>query len=207
MASLREKKCLPCQGGVPPLEYGECFKLRNQLNSRWHLNAGGDRLFCSLGIVGFSQNIPYLFREIGELSERENHHPELYCSRKRLDIQIWTHKINALVESDFILASKIDDILMKSNIPTTAFDQPHYIPPTEKYTEWHTLPKKRVLYRQFSFRNFRLPWEYALKILHPAEGFHREDLAVELGFGRLGIEIDQSQGKPLADKIDHLIKA
>jgi 4a-hydroxytetrahydrobiopterin dehydratase len=48
--------------------------------------------------------------EIGQLAEQEGHHPDLCVSWGKLDVQIYTHKIQGLTESDFILAAKIDEL-------------------------------------------------------------------------------------------------
>jgi len=47
---------------------------------------------------------------VGELAERVGHHPDLYLSWGKVKINIWTHKINGLTESDFILAAKIEEL-------------------------------------------------------------------------------------------------
>jgi len=45
---------------------------------------------------------------IGELAEAQGHHPDIYLSWGKVRLAIWTHKINGLTESDFILAAKAD---------------------------------------------------------------------------------------------------
>ena len=209
-ALLREKKCLPCRGGVPPLESQECQKLCNQLNSRWHLNDRSDRLFCSLEVSDPRKNILYLFRKLGELSEHENHHPELRWFRGRLDIEIWTHKISALVESDFILAAKMDIILAESGIETQSFDKAcceGALPTsTETYRGWSICPRNNIHYRSFSFPDFKLPWEYTLTLLDPTKDFYGENLGMGLGFGHLEVRMDGLQERTIMDKINQLIK-
>ena len=211
MALLGEKKCLPCQGGVPPLESAECHKLCRQLNARWHLNRNADRLFCSLGMEEHPPNIFFLFRELGELSERENHHPELRWRSGRLDVEIWTHKIDALVESDFILAAKMDNILDKSGIATLSFAHPCEKGASEVFSEtyrgWGVIPGKNNFFRRFSFENFRSPWEWALKLLDPAGSLHGHDLGIELGYGHLGVRVGGPRGRDTVDKIHHLMTA
>ena len=188
------------------MEPGECRSLCDRLNPRWHLNPEADRLLCSLGISGSSRNAIWLFRKIGELSERENHHPELRWFQERLDIELWTHKIGALVESDFILADKIDAILEESGIPVESFDAPCRKGGTPAfsgtYRGWHIVSGKEVLCRRFSFADFRHPWEYALGILD----LDGESLAVDLGFGHLEVEVGGPHGRDLADKISQLME-
>lgn len=110
MMDLTEKTCVPCQGGVPPLPARECRELHGRLHKRWSLNDSATRLSCSLSFKNFKE--PFgLAVQIGDLAEEEGHHPEIHLGWGHLDIQVWTHKIGALVESDFILAAKIDRIL------------------------------------------------------------------------------------------------
>jgi 4a-hydroxytetrahydrobiopterin dehydratase len=45
---------------------------------------------------------------VGELAEGEGHHPDIYLAWGKVGVKIWTHKIDGLTESDFILAAKID---------------------------------------------------------------------------------------------------
>ncbi len=47
---------------------------------------------------------------VGELAEEQGHHPDLLLAWGKVEITIWTHKINGLTESDFILAAKIDQL-------------------------------------------------------------------------------------------------
>lgn len=48
--------------------------------------------------------------KIGEIAEQEGHHPDIILSYGKVKIQLWTHKISGLSESDFILAAKCDKI-------------------------------------------------------------------------------------------------
>ena len=207
---MGEKKCLPCQGGVPPLEPKQCRELLDQLHSRWYLNNRADRLLCSLGVSDPFRDAPYLFREFGALSEYENHHPELRWFRGRLDIEIWTHKIHGLVESDFILAAKMDTILSQSGMETKAFPTACYeempLVHSEMYQGWCIYPRNNVYFRRFSFANFKIPWEYTLKLLDPSKGFYGKKLGIGLGFGHLEVRMDGLQERSIIDKVNQLIK-
>lgn len=48
--------------------------------------------------------------QVGDLAEQQGHHPDIHLSWGRVRVAIWTHKIDGLTESDFILAAKIDEI-------------------------------------------------------------------------------------------------
>ncbi len=109
---LKNKKCIPCVGGVPPLS-GESKKIYlKKINPSWKLTNEDTRLEREVSLKGFL--IPLeVSNEIGKLAEDEWHHPDLHISFNKLVIEIWTHKINDLVESDFIFAAKVDDILKR----------------------------------------------------------------------------------------------
>ena len=108
--SLVKITCIPCQGGVPPLSCEEALSLKKQLHADWELTHRDTRLFRSLKFKDFA--IPMeIGHKIGAMAEEQWHHPELVIGWGHLDIEIWTHKINGLVESDFIFAAKVDEIL------------------------------------------------------------------------------------------------
>jgi len=105
--SLVEKRCVPCRGGVPPLKGEELEKLKAQV-SGWQV-VNEHHLAKSYGFPDFQKALDFVNR-VGSLAEAEGHHPDLYLSWGKVDIQIWTHKIDGLTESDFILAAKIDGL-------------------------------------------------------------------------------------------------
>ncbi len=111
MSGLAKKTCLPCQGGVPPLPLEEILEFKRELHSDWVLTHGETRLYRTVKFKDFA--IPMqLGHRIGVMAEEQWHHPELVIGWGHLDIEIWTHKIDGLVESDFIFAAKVDEILL-----------------------------------------------------------------------------------------------
>jgi 4a-hydroxytetrahydrobiopterin dehydratase len=108
MSELAKKTCVPCQGGVPPLSPEKCAELLERLEG-WSLNGKG-HLEKSYRFDDFRQ--PFEFaKRVGEMAEEQWHHPDLFLSWGRLTIEVWTHKIDGLVESDFIFAAKADRLL------------------------------------------------------------------------------------------------
>ncbi len=107
MNELAQKSCVPCKGGVPPLTPEQYQPMLGQLNG-WKVNEKG-HLARSFTLPDFAQALA-LVNRIGDVAERENHHPDLYLSWGMVRVEIWTHKINGLSESDFILAAKIDEL-------------------------------------------------------------------------------------------------
>ena len=104
-SGLAERHCVPCRGGVPPLEGAELEKYLSQL-SGWRVE-DGRRLQKSFEFPDFAAALAFVNR-VGEEAEREGHHPDLYLSWGKVEARVWTHKIGGLTESDFILAARID---------------------------------------------------------------------------------------------------
>ncbi len=107
MSQLSKKNCVPCQGGVPPLEPEKSAELLTQLNG-WEI-IEGHHLRKSYSFSNFVSALTWV-NSIAELAEQENHHPDLELGWGYVHISLWTHKIDGLTESDFVLAAKIDAI-------------------------------------------------------------------------------------------------
>jgi 4a-hydroxytetrahydrobiopterin dehydratase len=104
---LAEKQCVPCRGGIPPLTAEEISPLISQI-SDWEVveNHHIQKTFQS---ENFRSALGFVNR-VGEIAEEQGHHPDLYLAWGKVEVKIWTHKINGLSESDFILAAKIDRV-------------------------------------------------------------------------------------------------
>jgi 4a-hydroxytetrahydrobiopterin dehydratase len=105
---LKSKTCIPCQGGVPSLPLEEINKFIKHLHSDWKLTHDNTRIIRSFKFKNFALSIK-LANILGDIAEEQFHHPELYVGWGHLEVEIWTHKINGLVESDFIYAAKVDE--------------------------------------------------------------------------------------------------
>jgi 4a-hydroxytetrahydrobiopterin dehydratase len=108
MNELANKDCVPCKGGVPPLKGAELDKLRGQLAKDWRV-IKEHHLEREFTLKNFRQALD-LTNKIGELAEEQGHHPDIYLTWGKVKVTIWTHKIDGLTESDFILAAKIDKL-------------------------------------------------------------------------------------------------
>lgn len=106
-ANLVGRHCVPCKGGVPPLAADVVNQLLTQLQG-W-IVVNGHHLSKTFKLPDFASALA-LVNKIGEVAEREGHHPDLYLSWGVVRVETWTHKIDGLTESDFILAAKIDQI-------------------------------------------------------------------------------------------------
>jgi len=103
---LADNKCVPCRGGVPPMEAPRAQELLQQLNRGWQLNTEGhlERLYT---FKDFAEALAFVNR-VGTVAEDEGHHPDLYLAWGKCKVEIWTHKIQGLTESDFYMAAKAD---------------------------------------------------------------------------------------------------
>ena len=105
MTELAEKNCVPCRGGVPALK-GEALEALARQLPEWQV-VDEHHLRRSFKFSDFRSALDFVNR-VGELAEQQGHHPDLFLVWGRVDVTTWTHKINGLTESDFILAAKID---------------------------------------------------------------------------------------------------
>jgi 4a-hydroxytetrahydrobiopterin dehydratase len=105
---LVDKSCTPCKGGVPPLAANKVEKLLKELGNGWYLNDTG-HLYKEYLFKDFTEAMAFA-NKVAKLAEKEAHHPDLKIGWGVCTIEIWTHKINGLTESDFILAANIEAI-------------------------------------------------------------------------------------------------
>ena len=104
--SLADNTCVSCRGGVPPLESEKIQELLGQLESGWLLNDQG-HIERTYEFPNFADALAFTNR-VGNVAEIEAHHPDLYLAWGKCKVEIWTHKIKGLTESDFFLAAKAD---------------------------------------------------------------------------------------------------
>lgn len=105
---LASKSCIPCRGGVPPLGGADLLRLQQELGGGWNV-VNGHHLEKEYSFPDFRKALDFTIR-LGEVAEAEGHHPDITLSWGRVRVQIWTHKIDGLTESDFILAAKADRV-------------------------------------------------------------------------------------------------
>ena len=111
MADLAEKQCVPCRGGVPPLQGGELDALKKQVPG-WEV-VNDHHLKKGFSFPDFQRSLDFVNR-VGALAEEQGHHPDILLAWGKAEITIWTHKIDGLTESDFILAAKIERLKRES---------------------------------------------------------------------------------------------
>ena len=109
MNKLTNRVCVPCQGGIPPLKGEKLKTLQNQLGNDWNV-IDEHHLEKEWKLNDFQTALDITNR-IGSLAEEQGHHPDIYLTWGKVGIKLWTHKIDGLTDSDFILAAKIDSII------------------------------------------------------------------------------------------------
>ena len=107
---LTRVSCEPCRGGVPPLGADEVARLKPQVPD-WEVaeEEGIPRLRRDFKFRNFREALDFAVK-VGELAEREGHHPDLHVAWGRVRVETWTHKIKGLHRNDFVLAAKSDAI-------------------------------------------------------------------------------------------------
>ena len=109
MSVLAQKTCIPCRGGVPPLKGEELDALQEKLGNGWQI-INEHHLEKEYIFADFRQALDFTVK-VGEEAENQDHHPDIYLAWGKVKLTIWTHKIDGLTESDFILAAKADQEL------------------------------------------------------------------------------------------------
>jgi 4a-hydroxytetrahydrobiopterin dehydratase len=107
MSDLANRQCVPCRGGVPPLAGEAITKLSAQLND-WNV-VNEHHLEKAYKFGNYREALAFVNR-LSEIAEDQGHHPDICFGWGNVEVRIWTHKINGLTESDFILAAKIDQV-------------------------------------------------------------------------------------------------
>ena len=112
MEDLANKKCVPCEGGIPAFDIKEIHKYLKKVDG-WDVKSDESQIYYLIKEFKFknfleSQNF---INKVGEISENEGHHPDISFGWGYAEIKITTHAIEGLSENDFILAAKIDQLI------------------------------------------------------------------------------------------------
>ena len=111
MTELKDKKCIPCKGGIPGFNLSEIHKYLKMVDG-WEVKADNNNVYYLIKEFNFknfleSQNF---VNKVSEIAETEGHHPDIWFGWGYAKIKIFTHAIKGLHESDFVLAAKVDNI-------------------------------------------------------------------------------------------------
>lgn len=105
MSELASKTCVPCRGGVPPMKGAELNRYLDQVKGWKAVNE--HHLTKAFAFPDFKQALAFV-NKVGAIAEEQGHHPDILLTWGKAEVTTWTHKIDGLTESDFILAAKID---------------------------------------------------------------------------------------------------
>src|SRR5208337_5541796 len=108
---LADRNCVPCRGGVPPLTGSQLAEIHRQLAdpAQWNI-VNEHHLARAYKFPDFRSALAFVNR-VGEIAEEQGHHPDIFLAWGKVEITLWTHAIDGLTESDFIMAAKIDRAL------------------------------------------------------------------------------------------------
>ncbi len=111
MSDLASKKCIPCEGDIPAFEIEEIHKYLKKVDG-WDVKSNEDKNFFLSKEFSFNnfKDSQEFVNKISDIAEKENHHPDISFGWGYCKVNIFTHAIKGLAESDFILAAKIDKI-------------------------------------------------------------------------------------------------
>ena len=111
MSDLFNKKCIPCEGGILPFDISEIHKYQKKVDG-WNVKKNKKKIYFLEKQFIFNDfvNSQNFINKVGEISEEENHHPDIFFGWGYAKIKITTHAIEGLSVNDFILAAKIDQI-------------------------------------------------------------------------------------------------
>ncbi len=105
--NLASRNCIPCKGGVPPLDAESIQDLLTQLGNGWRA-IDDHHLHKEFRLGNFAEALAFT-NSVGVIAEEQNHHPDIYLAWGKVGITIWTHKIDGLTESDFVFAAKCEE--------------------------------------------------------------------------------------------------
>ena len=111
MDDLSKKKCVACDGDIPPFDKSEIHKYLKMVDG-WEVKSNDDKSFYLIKDFKFKnfETTQKFVNKVGNIAEEENHHPDISFGWGYCKVRIFTHAIKGLAESDFILAAKIDKI-------------------------------------------------------------------------------------------------
>jgi 4a-hydroxytetrahydrobiopterin dehydratase len=104
---LTEKKCVPCEGGMPPFDKKKIAQYVKQLSTGWKV-IEDKRLQKEFKFKSFPATMAFV-NKIALIAQEEGHHPDMEVHYSKLLVEFSTHAIGGLSENDFIMAAKIEN--------------------------------------------------------------------------------------------------
>lgn len=107
---LKDRRCEPCRGGVPPMDAAAVAAALPQLHADWRVVEDGKALRRELAFRDFYRTMSFV-NALAHVANAEDHHPDLEVGYNYCRVRFSTHEINGLSENDFICAAKLDALL------------------------------------------------------------------------------------------------
>ncbi|MEM1262543.1 MAG: 4a-hydroxytetrahydrobiopterin dehydratase [Pseudomonadota bacterium] len=107
---LAARRCVPCEGGVPPLTPEQCEELMRALDPAWQLDLTVHRISRRFTFVGFNRPMGFV-NAVAFIAQTEGHHPEMTIGYGFAEVSYRTYAIDGLSDNDFICAAKIDRLI------------------------------------------------------------------------------------------------
>lgn len=106
---LNKRKCVSCEGQLEAFDKEALSEYLQAIDNQWKLSADAKLISREFRFKDFISALAFV-NQIGELAEKEAHHPDIVLKWAFVKLDIWTHATNGLTENDFILAAKIDQL-------------------------------------------------------------------------------------------------
>ena len=103
-SDLTDKRCQPCEGGMPPLTDAKADSLLKELDG-WQRSA--NLIYKTFRFKDYYQTMAFV-NAVAWMTHREDHHPDLMVGYNSCKVEYSTHAIHGLSENDFICAAKVD---------------------------------------------------------------------------------------------------
>ena len=112
MSELSKKECMPCRGDIPGFNITEIHKYLKMVDG-WEVKSDDNKIYYLIKEFKFNNFLKSqeFVNKVGNIAEKEGHHPDIWFGWGYAKIKIFTHAIKGLHESDFILAAKVDEII------------------------------------------------------------------------------------------------
>lgn len=108
--AFAKRRCVPCEGGVPPLDPETIAKHKQQLDTRWSVE-NGKQLVAKFEFKNYWQTTAFV-NAVAYIAHQQDHHPDIEFGYKQCTVRYWTHASGGLTENDFICAARIDQLLI-----------------------------------------------------------------------------------------------
>ena len=110
MSDLKDRHCVPCEGGVPPLDEARARELLADLGEGWELSDDRKRIHRDFQFKGFYRTMGFV-NALAWIANNEGHHPDLEVGYNHCLVRFTTHAIDGLSDNDFICAARADALL------------------------------------------------------------------------------------------------